>query len=62
MECWRLGGLALPINYDTQLVSVCFERRDSGELPTFLLHPFLPASLIFAYSLYKRPYSSCFLS
>ena len=63
MECWRLGGLALAINYDAQLASVCFEMmRDSGEFRTFLLRPFLPTSLLFADSLYKRLDSSCFLS
>jgi len=35
MECRISNRLALDINYHTQLVSVLFEMRASGEFPTF---------------------------
>ena len=41
MERWRSDRLAPAIDYDTQLVSVWFEMRDSGGFPTFPFHFFL---------------------
>jgi len=54
IKCWRWNKLALAINYDTQLVSVLFEVRDSGGFPTLPSVISLSVSLIFAGTLSIR--------
>ena len=54
VKCWRRNKLALAINYDTQLVSVLFEVRDSGGFPTFPSVISFSVSLIFAGTLSIR--------
>ena len=62
IECPRLNRLALAINYDTNLTSVLFEMRDSGEFPTFTFHLFLSFHSDFCPpSLHKTSYCLCFL-
>jgi len=54
IECWRWNSLVLFVNYNTQIVSILSDMRDSGGCPTLsiLFLPFL--SLILAISISIR--------
>ena len=60
--CWRSNRLALAINYDTDLVSVLFEMRNSGGFPTLPFRSFLFGLIFGPLCLYKGLFSSRFFS
>jgi len=62
MKCWISDKLTPAIDYDTELVSGLFERRDSGGFPTFYFHLSFSVSDFRRLCLYKKPYCSCFFS